>query len=104
MARMQPRTHKTDKEIATLDDFVRLYPAHELLSKVHLMRADWLLAARQFDQAVQALDAAARSAKTDEERAEIELHTGLAHFRQHEYLLAAASLDTPRERSVPLHR
>jgi outer membrane protein assembly factor BamD (BamD/ComL family) len=103
LARMQHRKHKA-KEIETLNAFVELYPNDKLLSKVQLMRADWFLAARprQFDQAALALDAAARSAKTDDERAEIELHTGLAHFTQREFLLAAASLDRAAERSAHL--
>lgn len=98
-AKLQFRFGKWEKALGTLEPFARLYPENRLLPAVHLLRADAFLAREQLAEAVGALDAASRSATTDEQRAEIELRTGLVHFRQGELLLATNNFQQAAERS-----
>jgi outer membrane protein assembly factor BamD (BamD/ComL family) len=98
-ARLQAHFGKWEKVLGTLDPFPQLYPEHRLLPFVHLLRADAFLAREQLTEAVNALESASRGATTDEQRAEIELRTGLVHFRQRELLLAANSFQQAAERS-----
>ncbi len=106
VARLQLRGGKFEKAAISLNSFVRLFPAHSLLCEVHLMQADLHLAGNKLPQAVAALEAAMRRATGAEMRAEIELRTGLAHFQQGEFLLAAnlfsAAERSPRLRSVAI--
>jgi tetratricopeptide (TPR) repeat protein len=97
--RLQAHFKKWDKVQGTLEPFARLYPNHRLLPLVHLLRADAFLALEQLTEAVSALDSASRNATTDEQRAEIELRTGLVQFRQRELVLAANSFQQAAERS-----
>jgi tetratricopeptide (TPR) repeat protein len=97
--RLQAHFKKWEKVQGTLEPFARLYPNHRLLPLVHLLRADAFLAREQLVEAVNALESASRSATTDEQRAEIELRTGLVQFRQRELLLAANSFQQAAERS-----
>ena len=99
LARLQMRARKPEKALVSLEAFVRTAPAHPLLPSVQLLRADLFLETGDFAGAVRALEAAARSATTEDQRAEIELRTGLVQYRQREFLLAAASLDRAGERS-----
>ena len=82
--------------MASLEYFVRSFPAHPLMCEAHLMQADLHLSLNEFPKAVTALEAAMRQVKTSDLRAEIELRTGLAHFQQGEYLLAANLFRTRR--------
>jgi outer membrane protein assembly factor BamD (BamD/ComL family) len=66
------------------------------------MRADAFTQKGQFAEAIAALEAASRAAGSESLRAEIDLRTGLAHLRQQEFVLAAASLDRAAERSESL--
>jgi TolA-binding protein len=98
-ARLQAHFGKWEKVLGTLEPFSLLYPEHRLLPLVHLLRADAFLAREQLDEAVSALESASRSSTTEEQRAEIELRTGLVHFRQRELLLAANSFQQAANRS-----
>lgn len=91
LAKMYQRVNKPDKAANALEIFVSTYPNHPLLPMVHLMQADDSLKRNDLPAAVSALEAAMRHAKGDEERAAIELRTGLVHYRQGEGLLAANS-------------
>ena len=93
LARMYQRVEKPDKATAALETFFQMDPAHTapLLPAAYLMQADELLKKNERPAAVRALEAAMRHAKTDDERAAIELRTALVHFRQGEGLLAANS-------------
>ncbi len=102
LARLQIREKKTEKAKATLETFLSSYPGHPLLPKVHGMLADWHLAKGDFVQAVRSLEAAEREVRTDEERAEIELRTGLVHYRAGEFLLAANLFDSVAKRAPKL--
>jgi outer membrane protein assembly factor BamD (BamD/ComL family) len=99
-ARLQAHFGKWEKALGTLEPFARLYPEHRLLPFVHLLQADAFLEREQLTEAVNALDSASRSSTTDDQRAEIELRTGLVHFRQREFLLAANSFQQAAERSA----
>ena len=98
VARMQMRSHKLDRAAASIDAFIGSFPDHPLLPQVHIMRSDVHLARRQFPEAVRALEAAERDAKTEALRAEIELRTGLVHYQQGEYLLAANKFESAGRR------
>lgn len=98
-AKLQAHFGKWEKALGTLELFPRLYPESRLLPAVHLLRADAFLAREQLAEAVGALESASRSATTDQQRAEIELRTGLVQFRQHELLLAINSFQQAAERS-----
>jgi TolA-binding protein len=91
LARMFERIQKPEKAAAARDAFVRTYPEHPLIPAMHLMQADAELENDNLPAAVRALEAAMRRATSDEERAAIELRTGLVHYRQGEGLLAANS-------------
>jgi TolA-binding protein len=101
-ARLQFRFSKWEKVLGTLEPFSRLYPQNRLLPSVHLLRADAFLAREQLTEAVSALESASRSATTENQRAEIELRTGLVHFRQRELLLAANSFQQAAARSAEI--
>jgi outer membrane protein assembly factor BamD (BamD/ComL family) len=98
VAKLQMRARKWDKALASLDAFLQASPNHRFAAYAELLRADAFLEKDALEKAVRALEAAARLAKTDAQRAEIELRTGLVHLRQREYLLAAAALDRAVER------
>lgn len=101
-AKLQARFSKWEKALGTLEPFSRLYPDNRLLPTVHLLRADAFLAREQLAEAIGALDAASRTATNDEQRGEIELRTGLVHFRQHELLLATTYFQQAAERSAKI--
>ena len=88
LARLQIREKKNDKAAATLASFVTQHPGHPLLSDVQILIADLALERRAFPEAVRALEAAMRGARDDDQRAEIELRTGLVHYQQRDFLLA----------------
>lgn len=102
VARLQLRKGKYEKAAVSLSGFIRAYPSHPLLCEAYLMQADLHLALSQFPQAVAALEAAMRQVQSVELRAEIELRTGLAHFQQGEFLLAANLFASAAERSERL--
>lgn len=102
LARLYQRVGKAEKAFSALDSFVETYPSHPLLPLVHIMRADDYLRRNDLSSAVVALEAAMRAAKSDEERAAIELRTGLVHYRQGEALLAANSFRRAAQRSEKL--
>jgi len=91
LARMYRRVGKPEKALTALEVFAQSYPAHPLLPAVYLLQADDFLEKSDLPAAVRALEAAMRHAKSDEERAAIELRTALVHYRQGEGLLAANS-------------
>jgi len=91
LARMYQRVNKPEKAVTVLENFVQTYPTHPLLPMVHLMQADDFLKKDNLPAAVRALEAAMRHARSEEERAAIELRTALVHYRQGEALLAANS-------------
>ena len=91
LARMYQRVNKPDKADAALETFLRTYPSHPLLPAAFLTQADAHLEKDNLPAAVRALEGAMRHAKSDEERAAIELRTALVHYRQGEGLLAANS-------------
>ena len=68
----------------------------------HLLQADLALARDRLPQAIAALEAAARHARTDELRAEIELRTGYAHHRAGDFFLASKFFDLAAGRSSRL--
>lgn len=88
LARMYRRLHKTDKALSTLDTFIQMNPTSPLLNSVYLLQADLQLEKDNLPAALRALDEAGRRAQSDAERAEIEMRTALAHYRQGESLLA----------------
>ena len=102
VTRMQLRAHKLDRAMVSVEAFLGDFPGHALLPKIQIMQADVHLERRQFDKAVLALEAAERNAKTEELRAEIELRTGLVHYRQGEYLLASNKFESAARRSPNL--
>ena len=108
VAQMQMRKLKSDKAATSLALFVGLrerdgeHPLPHLLPYAHLMQADMRFAARDFDGAVRALEAAERSARDDEQRAEIQLRTGRVHYEQGQYLLAANEFRRSAARSPRL--
>jgi len=104
LARMYQRVNKLDKAANALDIFVQSFPGHPLLPMVRLMQADDFLRRGKLPDAVQALEAAMREAKGDEERAAIELRTGLVHYRQGEALLAANSFHRAAQWSKKLRQ
>lgn len=93
LAKMYQRVEKPEKATAALEAFIQMDPAYTapLLPAAYLMQADDWLEKNEWPAAVRALEAAMRHAKTDDERAAIELRTALVHFRQGEGLLAANS-------------
>ncbi len=91
LARLYRQVHKTDKALATIDNFTQNHPTSPLLNSVYLLQADLLLEKANLPAALRALDEAMRRASSDEERAEIELRTALVHYRQGESLLAENS-------------
>ena len=93
LARMYQRVEKPEKATVALETFIQMDPAHtaRLLPAAYLVQADELLEKNDRPAAVRALEAAMRHAKTDDERAAIELRTALVHYRQGESLLAANS-------------
>lgn len=102
VARLQIREKKQEKAAVSLEVFVQSYPSHELLPQIHMMQAELFAQQRNFPEAVRALEAAARHARGDELRGEVELRTGLAHFQQGEFLLAANFFDNAARRSPRL--
>jgi tetratricopeptide (TPR) repeat protein len=102
LARLQLFEKKYDKAGRTLDQFIATYPGHSLLPYVHLLQADLALARDRLPQAIEALEAAARHARTDELRAEIELRTGYAHHRSGDFFLASKFFDLAARRSSRL--
>ena len=96
------RARKLDRATTSIDAFIGNFPDHPLLPRIYIMQADVALERRQFPEAVRALEAAERHAKTEELRAEIELRTGLVHYRQGEYLLATNKFESAARRSPPL--
>jgi outer membrane protein assembly factor BamD (BamD/ComL family) len=104
VARMQLRARKFDRATISTEAFVGRFPEHSLVSFVHIMRADIQIERRQFPNAVLALEAAERQANTEELRAQIELRTGLVHYQQGEYLLAANKFESAARRSPQLRR
>ena len=102
VARMQLRARKLDRAMVSIAAFIGNFPGHPLLPKIEIMQADVHLERRQFAQAVAALEGAERHAKTEERRAEIELRTGLVHYQQGEYLLAANKFESAGRRSPGL--
>jgi tetratricopeptide (TPR) repeat protein len=98
-AKLQAHFGKWEKVLGTLEPFAKLYPNNPLLPSAHLLRADAFLKRERLVDAVAALESASRSATTDEQRAEIELRTGLVQFRQREPLLAANSFQQAADRS-----
>ncbi len=102
VARMQMREKKYDKAAESLAAFVSNHASHPLLPYVHLMQADVAVERRAFPEAVRALEAAMRRARDDEQRAEIELRTGLVHYQQREFLLAANFFHSAGKRAAGL--
>ncbi|HEV7868621.1 MAG TPA: tetratricopeptide repeat protein [Chthoniobacteraceae bacterium] len=102
LARMQIRSKKPDKAAAWLDVFVKGFPSHRLVPSAHLMQADLLLEKGDLAGAVRALEAAERRARNDEQRAEIQLRTGLVFTRQGQFLLAANEFRRAANRSPKL--
>jgi len=102
LARLQLFEKKYDKAGRTLEQFIAAYPDHSLLPYVHLLQADLALARDRLPQAIAALEAAARHARTDELRAEIELRTGYAHHRAGDFFLASKFFDLAAGRSSRL--
>lgn len=88
VARMQVREKKFEKAASSLEVLVQLYPEHPLVPYAHLMQADLRLTRGDLPGAVRALEAAERRAQNDEQRAEIQLRTGLVLYQQQQYLLA----------------
>jgi tetratricopeptide (TPR) repeat protein len=107
-ARMQVRKLKPDRAAVSLDLFVNArgldgeHPLPNLLPYAHLMQADLRIAAGDFEEAVRALEAAERSAQTDDQRGEIQLRTGRVLYQQGQYLLAANEFDRAGARSPRL--
>lgn len=89
VARIQMREKKYDGARDSLAAFVVNHPTHPMLPQVHVMEAELAVQRGDFPTAVRALEAAMRRARDDAQRAEIELRTGLVHYRQREFLLAA---------------
>jgi outer membrane protein assembly factor BamD (BamD/ComL family) len=104
LARMYRRLHKPEKATGALEGFIQNYPANPLLSAVHLMQADLFLEKNELPAAVRALEAAMRRARSDEERAQIELRTALVHDRQGEALLAENSFRRAAQGSPKLRQ
>ncbi len=102
LARLQRQEKKTEKEKATLDTFIQTYPGHPLLPKAYERLADWHLLKSDFAGAISALEAAERVAGSDAMRAEIELRSGLVHYRAGEFLLAANLFDSVAKRAPEL--
>ena len=104
LAKLQIRARKLEKARGTLDEFVKAYPNHPLLSRVQGMRAGLFLRDRNFAGAIAALEAAQRQATNEDARAEIELEAGLVHYRAGEYLLAANLFDSVAEKLAKRER
>lgn len=102
VARMQIREKKPEKATLSLAVFIEKYSTHPLLPFVHLMQADLLLARRDHDGAVKALDAAERAVRSPEQRGEIELRRGLVLFQQRQFLLAANEFQRAASHSAKL--
>lgn len=102
IARMQVRAKKVEKAIGSMEVFIRFYPEHPLFPNVQLMHADLLLEQGDLPGAVRALEAAERRSVDDEQRAEIQLRTGLVLFRQEQFLLASNEFRRAATRSVKL--
>ncbi|MEO8352290.1 MAG: tetratricopeptide repeat protein, partial [Chthoniobacteraceae bacterium] len=97
LARLQVREGKIGKAKVTLDEAIGAAPNHRLTARLHAMRAELHLQAGAYAGAVFDLEAAARLAADDAERAWIEVRTGIAYFRQQEFLLAANSFERAAE-------
>lgn len=87
------RSGKIDKALDMLALFLVDHPNHRLVARANLIRADELMKMRRFAEALAALDAASRSATSEELRGEIEMKTGLAQFQQREFVLAAGCFE-----------
>lgn len=104
VTRMQLRAEKLDRATISVDAFLRRFPEHPLLPQVHMMQAEIDLKHGLFPNAVVALESAERHARTEEVRAEIELRTGLVHYWQGEFLLAANKFESAARRAPELRQ
>ncbi len=102
VAKMQVRMRKWDKAASSLDAFFRTSPAHPYVSQAQVLRAEVHSAKGNYAEAVRALEAAMRFARDAEQRATIELRTGLASFQQGEFLLAATHFEAAGRNSGKL--
>jgi tetratricopeptide (TPR) repeat protein len=81
-ARMYGRAHKVEKALITLENWKQNYPTDPLLTSVDILQADLQLERGNLSAAGRALDEAMRGAKSEEQRAQIELRTALVDYRQ----------------------
>lgn len=102
VARMQVRSKRFDKAVASMGYFIESYPNHALLPRVQEMLADVFLTRRDFPAAIRALEAAERATWDEEGRLAVELRRGLAHYQAGEFLLAANLFDTVAKRAPEL--
>jgi tetratricopeptide (TPR) repeat protein len=98
LARSYVRKSRYEKAASQLAAFVEAHPTHPLLAEVHLMRADLGVRRKDYPGAMTALEAAARGATGERERALVEFRTGLVQYRAGEFLLAGRSFENAGRR------
>jgi tetratricopeptide (TPR) repeat protein len=98
LARSYLRKGRLEKAASQLGAFVENHRGHPLMAEAHLMRADLGVRRRDYPGALSALEAAARSASGEQERALVEFRTGLVQYRAGEFLLAGRSFENAGRR------
>jgi outer membrane protein assembly factor BamD (BamD/ComL family) len=92
VARLQLREERYDRAQTSLGIFLKKFPQHELIPYAYQMQAELDLKAENLAAAEQSLDAASRTARSADLRAELALSTAMVNLQQGEYVRAATRL------------
>lgn len=92
VTRMQLREKRYERAQKSLDIFLKKFPEHELTPYALKMEADLHLQAGNLTAAEHSLEAASRTATSEQTRAEFALNTALINLRQGEFVRAATRL------------
>lgn len=89
VCRLQLHAKRYDRAAASLRSFLDRFPDHAMTPYAHAMLADAALAQGDLAGAESALDAASRTAATDELRGQFALKTALVNLAQNEFVRAS---------------
>jgi outer membrane protein assembly factor BamD (BamD/ComL family) len=92
VTRMQLRADRFDRAQKSLDIFLKKFPKHELIPYAYQMQAEIDLQAENLSAAEQSYDAASRTARNPELRADLALNAAMVNLQQGEYVRAATRL------------
>ena len=108
LARIQFRQKLHDRAASTLEKFLGRFanrkdrPDHAMTPHVHALLADVALARGDFAAAESALDAASRTAKSDDLRGQFALRTALINLQQREFVRASTRFRAAGQQSPAL--